>query len=219
MKALSAAAFADWIEQGVIVIDTRDQHLLKQGFIKGSITFSSIEKFKEHAGAFLGFSLNSGFPSVLLVCDESEKDKWEDPILQSGIDLKGYLAGGFDTWIKAGGDIDMVIDVEADELMMDIPFDENLVVMDIRPAIAYGGGHLKEAISLPLDHMADPLRLSAIEDKDNLYIVGNNDEEAFLAATVLKKHDIHNLRVVLGGWDAVAKQQKAEVVKDPGLLN
>jgi hypothetical protein len=32
----------------------------------------------------------------------------------------------------AGETIDMIIDVEADELAMDIPFDPNIVIIDVR---------------------------------------------------------------------------------------
>jgi hypothetical protein len=78
---------------------------------------------------------------------------------------------------------------------------------------------LKDAVSLPLAQMQDPLRISAIEETDNLYLVGENNEETFLAATLLKKQDIHNLRVVLGGWEAIQSEKKAEIVKEPDVLN
>ena len=43
--------------------------------------------------------------------------------------VNGYVAGGFEAWKAAGEPIDMIINIEADELAMDIPFDENLVVL------------------------------------------------------------------------------------------
>ena len=40
--------------------------------------------------------------------------------------VEGYLKGGFDAWKNAGEPIDIIIEVDADELGMDIPFDDNL---------------------------------------------------------------------------------------------
>ena len=223
MKALSVEDFRQLAEQGAFVVDTRNVAELPQGFIKGSFAFGSAEKFGQLGRVFLaGIDLKPGVdnhPPVLLIGDESGLDGWSRAIQSLGFTLKGYLAGGLQAWQDQGGELDMIIDVEADELIMDIPFDDNLVVMDLRPAIVFGGGHLKDAINLPLENIADPLRLSAIEDNDNLYLLGNSDEDNFLAATVLKRQGIHNLRVVTGGWPAVEKENKAEIVKDPGLLN
>lgn len=221
MTALGIEAFSQFAEQGLTIIDIRSTELLKQGFVKGSISLCSPVIFGAQIGTLSGFSLSSGFSPVLLVGDAGQDF---EPFLQqlpngSNNWIKGYLEGGFEAWEKAGGPVDLIIDVEVDELIMDIPFDDNLVIMDIRPAVNYGNGHLKDAVSLPLAQINDPLRISAIEENDNLYIVAENDDEAFLAATILKKQDIHNLRVVLGGWEAIQSEKKAQIVKEPGMLN
>lgn len=221
MTALSVEAFSQLAEQGLTIIDIRNNELLKQGFIKDSISLSSPAVFGLHIGALSGFSLNSGFNPVLLVGDPSQNFELFLKQLPEGAGnrVKGYLDGGFEAWEQAGGPIDLIIEVEVDELIMDMPFDENLVVLDVRSPISFGSGHLKDAVSLPLAQIDDPLRISAIEENDNLYIIGENDEEAFLAATILKKQDIHNLRVVLGGWETVQADKKAKIVKEPGMLN
>lgn len=221
MTALSVEAFAQLVEQGLIVIDTRSTAALKQGFVKGSISLSSPALFRTYIGSFSGFSLETGFSPILLLGDEStDLSSYKEWLPEGGNErIKGFLDGGFNAWEQAGGEVDMIIDVEADELMMDIPFDENLVIMDIRPAVSFGNGHLKDAVSLPLAQINDPLRVSAIEENDNIYIVGENDGEVFLAATALKRQDIHNLRVVTGGWEAVRSEKKATIVKEPGMLN
>jgi len=216
MEALSAEVFEKAAAEGGIIIDTRSTDVLKKGFIKGSIAISSFSVFRD-----ISSFLNPGVGAVLLVGAGTEdeallQDQWADA---AGNRIKGYLKGGFESWKPTGDNIDMIVDVEADELIMDIPFDENLVVVDIRPAIVYGSGHLKDAVNLPLNALTDPLRLAAIEEKDNLYIVGGSDEESFLAASLLKKQEIHNLRVVTGGWEAIEAEKKAEIVKEPGILN
>lgn len=219
MEKLSAEVFKKLSEQGIAIADLRDEKDIRQGFVKGSLAFCSIEAFRTYAGAFLGgITAEAGFTPVLLVLDPAQTDL-STQIEKSVMPVKGCLDGGFEAWMAADGEVDMVVDVEPDELMMDIPFDDNLVILDIRPQVAFANGHLKDAINIPLAHFADPLRLAAIEDKDNLYLLGENTQEGILAATYLKKHDIHNLRVVTGGWAAVQKEKKAEIVKEPGMLN
>jgi rhodanese-related sulfurtransferase len=63
----------------------------------------------------------------------------------------GYVDGGFEKWKAAGEAVDMIIDIEADELAMDIPFDQNLVVVDVRKPAEFADGHVKNALNLPLD--------------------------------------------------------------------
>jgi hypothetical protein len=56
--------------------------------------------------------------------------------------IDGHLAGGFEAWQKAGEKADMIVEVEADELMMDKEFDENLIVLDVRKENEFAEGHL-----------------------------------------------------------------------------
>ncbi|HOZ85202.1 MAG TPA: rhodanese-like domain-containing protein [Niabella sp.] len=218
MKELSVDTFQE-LASRLPVIDTRTAEIFKYGFVKGSIALSGFEKFRAFAPLYLSSDIITSRLEILLVCEDSEKESWAKEIGKSEFKVAGCLLGGFSSWEQAGKPIDIIVDVEPDELMMDIPFDDNLVVIDVRPAINFGNGHLKEAVSLPLNVLHDPLRMAAIEDYDNIYLVGNTDEEVIMAASVLKRQDIHNLRVVLGGWEAVVRQPMAKITKEPETLN
>jgi len=218
MEKLSAEAFKKLREQGAGVADLRAGESVIQGFIKESLAFGSSDNFLAHAHAFMGAAQPGKKQLPLLLIGDPEADLTAQLNL-ANIPIKGFLDGGWEAWVAMGGEVDMLIDIEPDELMMDIPFDDNLVILDIRPEIAFAEGHLKDAVNIPLSQFSDPLRLAAIEDKDNLYLLGENSTETILAATYLKKHEIHNLRIVTGGWEAVQKEEKAEIVKDPRILN
>jgi rhodanese-related sulfurtransferase len=45
--------------------------------------------------------------------------------------------------------------------------------------------------------------LSELDEHFNIYIITENGENSTLAASLLKKQGIHNIRVVAGGWEAV----------------
>jgi hydroxyacylglutathione hydrolase len=133
--------------------------------------------------------------------------------------VKGYLDGGFNSWKKSGEPSDMIVTVEADELMMDIPFDPNLVVIDVRKPAEYAEGHLKDALNLPLSDMTDPGNLANIDDNQNLYVHCAGGYRSVIASSLLKRQGIHNLRNISGGWNKIKEQGKAEVVKEKSVLN
>ena len=113
----------------------------------------------------------------------------------------------------------MIIDVEADELMMDIPHDPNLVVMDVRRETEFADGHLKDAINLPLTEMTDPGTMANIEETQNLYVHCAGGYRSVIAVSMLKRQGIHNLRNVVGGWGKIKEQERAEIVKETNVLN
>ena len=133
--------------------------------------------------------------------------------------VKGYLAGGFEAWKNAGEETDMIVNVEADELMMDIPHDPNLVVIDVRRPTEYADGHIKDAVNLPLNELVDPGAMATIEDEQNLYVHCQGGYRSVIASSLLKRQGLHNLRNVVGGWNAIKQQEKVEIVKEKSVLN
>jgi rhodanese-related sulfurtransferase len=133
--------------------------------------------------------------------------------------VAGYLQGGFEAWVAAGEPIDLIIDVEADELAMDIPFDENLVVLDVRKPAEFADGHVKDARNIPLDELIDPAAMAQIEDEQNVYVHCAGGYRSVIAVSLLKRQGIHNLRNVVGGWARIKEQENIETVKENSVLN
>jgi rhodanese-related sulfurtransferase len=113
----------------------------------------------------------------------------------------------------------MIIDVATDELAMDIPFDENLLVVDVRRETEFADGHVKDAINLPLQDLADPVTMANFEDRHNIYVHCGGGYRSIIAASLLKRQGIHNLRNVTGGWAKIKDQKGIEVVKEKSVLN
>ncbi|HMK26695.1 MAG TPA: rhodanese-like domain-containing protein [Chitinophagaceae bacterium] len=215
MKALSVEAFKKSMTEDAVVLDTRNATLFTQGFVPGSIGIGLEGRFAEWAGSLLPFDA-----PVLLVTEPGKEKETIVRLARVGFDkVKGYLSGGFEAWKNAGEEIDLVIDVEADELMMDIPHDKNLLVVDVRRETEFADGHLKDAVNLPLIDMNDPATMADFEDHQNLYVHCGGGYRSVIAASLLKRQGFHNLRNVLGGWDKIKVQEKAEIVKETSVLN
>ena len=215
LKALSIDKFRQLKMDDIIILDTRRADIFTQGFVPGSISIGLEGRFAEWAGSLLPFDA----PIVLITETGQEKETIVRMARVGFSTVTGYLDGGYETWKNAGEEIDMIIDIEADELMMDIPHDKNLVVIDVRRPSEYADGHLKDAVNLTLSEMTDPLSMANLEDEQNLYVHCAGGYRSVIASSLLKRQGYHNLRNVAGGWGKIKEQEKAEIVKETSVLN
>ncbi|MGZ5246044.1 MAG: MBL fold metallo-hydrolase [Flavitalea sp.] len=198
-----------------IILDTRHSDEFAKGFIPGSIGIGLNGRFAEWAGSLLPFD-----QPILLITEEGQEKESVTRLARVGFtEFAGYLDGGFDAWINAGELIDLIIDVEADELAMDIPFDDNLVVLDVRRETEFGNAHVKDAINIPLEEMTDPASMANIEDTHNLYVHCASGYRSVIACSMLKRQGIHNIRNVIGGFNSISEEKRIEIEKDDTVLN
>ena len=215
LTALSIDEFKQFAEQDkTLILDTRNANLFTQGFVPGSISIGLEGRFAEWAGGLLPFDEH-----ILLVCEEGKEEETIIRLARVGFDkVKGYLKGGFEAWQRAGETVYLIIDVEADELAMDYPHDDNLVVVDVRKETEFADGHVKDAVNLPLNEMNDLGLIANIEERDNLYVHCAGGYRSVIASSLLKRQGFHNIRNVVGGY-AKIKEQKIPVVKEKSALN
>jgi glyoxylase-like metal-dependent hydrolase (beta-lactamase superfamily II)/rhodanese-related sulfurtransferase len=202
-------------KDNVLLLDTRKATTFTQGFIPSSISIGLEGRFAEWAGSLLPFDV-----TLVLITEQGKEQESIIRLARVGFsNFAGHVAGAFEAWQAAGERIDMIIDVEADEMAMDLPFDDNLVVLDVRKEVEYADGHVKDAVNIPLHTLTDPGSMSQIEDTDNLYVHCAGGYRSVIAASMLKKQGIHNLRNVLGGWNSIKQQEKIEIEKEKAVLN
>ena len=203
-------------EDDVIILDTRISGLFTQGFVPGSISIGLDGRFAEWAGSLLPFD-----KTLILVTEQGKEKETIIRLARVGFEkIDGYLEGGYEAWLAAGEKNDMIIDVEADELAMDIPFDPNIVIVDVRKEPEFGDGHIKEAINIPLNDLTDPGSMANLEDKHNIYVHCAGGYRSIIASSLLKRQGIHNIRNVLGGWGKIKElPEKFEIEKNAAVLN
>jgi len=215
LQVLSVADIKKEIENDTVLLDTRQPEAFTKGFIPGSINIGLDGRFAEWAGSLLPFD-----KQILLITEIGKEKETLIRLARVGFsNVIGCAEGGFDAWKNAGEEIDVIIDIEADELAMDLPFDENLIVMDVRKPVEYADGHVKDAVNLPLAELNDPLNMAVIEDNQNVYINCASGYRSVIAASLFKRQGIHNIRNVVGGWDEIKKQHNIPVEKDSSVLN
>jgi hydroxyacylglutathione hydrolase len=216
LKAISPEDFNEQKDSGnAVILDTRKANVFTLGFVPGSINIGLDGRFAEWAGSLLNFT-----DPILLVTEPGLEEESVLRLARVGFEnVKGYLQGGLEAWIKAGFPLDMIIDVEADELAMDLKFDENLVVVDVRKEIEFGAGHVKGAQNITLESLKDPGSMAYLEDNQNIYVHCAGGYRSVIASSLLKREGIHNIRNVLGGWNAIKAIDSIETEKESAVLN
>lgn len=209
-------------DESVYIIDTRPAELFVDGYIPNALNITPATiKYAIAMGI-----LTKDTPIVFVTEDELVAETMAYFIKAEFTQIKGYLQGGFASWLAASKRYDLIIEVEVDELAMDIPFDEYLMVLDTREEPVFDKQHIKNSVALPLSEMGDPGSMSELDEHFNIYIITDNGESNTLAASLLKKQGIHNIRIVKGGWEElllikdkfsfeITKQKPAE--EDPSL--
>jgi glyoxylase-like metal-dependent hydrolase (beta-lactamase superfamily II)/rhodanese-related sulfurtransferase len=215
MKKLSVSAFKALINDDNIILDTRPETEFVKGFVPGSISIGLNGRFAEWAGSLLPFDR-----PIYLITEAGKEKETIVRLARVGFEkINGYLDGGVDAWKKSGERLDMIVEVEPDELLMDMQFDKNLVVLDVRKENEFAEGHLQDATNLPLSEMTDPATMANIDDGHNLYVHCAGGYRSVIACSLLKRQGINNLRNIAGGWNAIKAQEKVEIVKEKSVLN
>lgn len=209
LQALSIKDFKEKVNQGALILDTRNATSFTEAFIPDSISIGLDGRFAEWAGILLPFG-----QAIVLITEPGKEDESITRLARIGLDnIEGFLDGGIENWIAEGEQIDLIIDVEVDELAMDLPHDPRLEILDVRKENEFADGHIKGAINLPLSSLADILNLATVDHEKNLYVHCAGGYRSVIAASLLKRQGFHNLRNVLGGYTLIKENKSIPIVE------
>lgn len=215
MNALSIEAVKKEIAEDTILLDTRKPTVFTEGYIPTSINIGLDGRFAEWAATMLPFH-----SKMMILTDEGKEEETIIRLARVGFDkIIGYVKGGFESWKNANEPIDLIIDIDADELLMDLNYDYKMIVLDVRKELEFDNGHIKTALNIPLQTMTDLTNIAAFEDTDNIYIHCAGGYRSVIAASILKKQGIHNLRNILGGFDVIKNIPKMPIEVAKEALN
>ncbi len=198
--ALTVAEVKQWLIQNdeIRVLDIRPAQSFEAGFITGAITICSEDNLSECLTA-----LQLQIKPIILVTDTATEERIQLMQQQGYQQIIGYLKDGMNAWNTLNEPIDLMIAVEADELAMDIKFDEQLILIDTRSDEEFEAEHLNNAVNIPFTELKDPASMANFEDFQNIYIYGENGYRGITACSLIKKEGIHNLRHLQGGWPEI----------------
>lgn len=184
--------------QSSLLLDLRPAEAFLNGFIPGSISAGVSTKYDKWILEAIG-----GEPVVLITEAGKEKtgiDRFEKLV---AAELLYVLEGGYDAWVQAAQQSDLVIEVEADELALDLPYDSSLQLIDLRGEEEFEASHVSKAQHIPLAELVDLATIANFDEDQQLYLYCGGGQRSLLAASLIKRQGVHNLRVVAGGFPAI----------------
>jgi len=186
-------------ETEAIVLDVRSE----QEFVKGHIPRSIFIGLKGDFAPWVGALIADVKQTLLLVAPEGQEEEAVTRLSRVGFDQTiGYLKGGFETWKKAGKEIDSLSSVPADKLKKELSNKET-AVFDVRKESEHNAEHLPQSVNTPLGAINE--HLSAFPDNKTFYLSCAAGYRSVITASILKSRGIHNLVDVGGGFDAIKK--------------
>lgn len=81
-----------------------------------------------------------------------------------------------------------------------------LTILDVRERAAFNQGHIRGAVTMPMDELPDRA-INSIDRKREIYVYGDSDEQSTQAANTLREAGFESVSVLKGGiaaWKAIA---------------
>lgn len=211
LKALDPGAFLSaWEVSGAIVIDTRSKDTFARAFIPGSVFIGIDDSFAPWVGTLVK---DLGQP-ILLVTEEGREEEVVTRLARVGYDNSiGYLKGGIEAWIKAGHEVDTLMELNASDFAL-FYTDADVNLLDVRRESEYRAEHLEGAISFPLDFINN--NMSMLDRTQKYYLHCAGGYRSVIAASILKSRGFSEIVNIRGGFKALAetslpRSQKVEV--------
>lgn len=203
--ALSPAAFeAAANETGALILDTRNPEDFAKGFIPNSINIGIDGNF----APWVGTMIPDIKQQILIVAEPGREEEVVTRLARVGYDYCiGYIEGGFEAWKKAGMEVDIIPQVDADQLHDLAAKGGN--VLDVRKKSEYDSEHVVDAENAPLDFINDSMQL--INRNQTYYVHCAGGYRSMIFISTLRARGFDNLVDVKGGFKAIKESGKFKI--------
>ena len=190
--------------ESALMLDTRSASQFALSHIPNSIFIGIDGQFAPWTGALI----TDIDQPIVFVSDPGREEEVVMRLSRVGYDHTiGYLDGGMDAWKSAGKETDTIETTSAEDFVSKLSIDTT-PVLDVRRSGEFGGGHLSQAINLPLDNINDA---GNQPDKSQpFYVHCAGGYRSMIYISILKTRGYDKLTNVEGGWGAISKLLQTE---------
>jgi hydroxyacylglutathione hydrolase len=211
-KALTPAEFeAVANATGALVLDVRHENDFVQEHIPNSIFIGLNGGFAPWVGALI---MDVKQP-LLLVTPEGKEAETVTRLARVGFDnTLGFLNGGISAWKDSGYETDSIRSV-APEVFAD-SFNEQTLVIDSRKPGEFNGGHVINALNIPLDFVNE--QLAEVPKEQDFYLHCAGGYRSVIMASILKARGYHNMINVDKGFAGIKETAIRTTVSEAASL-
>lgn len=200
-QAYDVDSFEEKLKEGILLIDTRHQDDFIKGFIPGSMFVGIDGSF----ATWVGTLVTDLKQPILFIAEEGREEEVVMRFSRVGYDnVIGYLKGGFESWKKAGKEIESLDQVSAEEFS-DIYESGDYQLLDVRKESEYKSEHILNAKNLPLDFIFSTF---VDVDKHKKYFVHcAGGYRSVIASSILKSKGFDQLVDIAGGFKSLSETE------------
>jgi hydroxyacylglutathione hydrolase len=192
-------------ETSALILDTRDPEKFCEGFIPNSINIGVNGNFAPWVGALIPDIRQE----ILIVADKGREEEVITRMARVGYDYTiGFLKGGFESWKKAGKEMDYILSISAPELAEKVN-KGHVNVLDIRKKNEFQSEHVFDAENAPLDYVNDSML--KIDKAKTWYIYCFSGYRSVIFISIMKARGYSNLINVRGGFKAIKDSGKFRI--------
>ena len=198
--ALSPEDVAALQRAGAVVLDTRPAADYGAGHVVGSLQIGQSGQLASWAGSLL----SAQGPLILVAEDEERVAETRTRLSRVGLEnVAGFLSGGILGWDAAGKPLARTEQITVDELAARLAEGADLQVVDVRRPPEWRAGHIRQAVSMPLDRIAETA--GALDRARPAATICAGGYRSSIATSVLERLGFEKVINVVGGmaaWNA-----------------
>ncbi len=200
---LSAIETKKAIENGAVVLDTRNPDEFVKGFIPSAINIGLNGQYAIWAGTILDYS-----KPLILVVDEGKADEAIRRLVRVGIEnFAGIIDGGIEAWKAAGFELDSITSV-APEILTTL-IDQNYELLDVRKPGEVANGKVKNAAEIHLQILEE--NLSELNKTKPYAVYCAGGYRSVIAASLMKRNGFQYVTNIQKGWGGIKELANLEV--------
>jgi glyoxylase-like metal-dependent hydrolase (beta-lactamase superfamily II)/rhodanese-related sulfurtransferase len=210
LPGLSPAEVQALLQQNANGLDVRPGDNFAAGHVPGSIGIALSGQFASWAGGIFGIHSKP----ILIGDSDAQIEEARLRLARVGIeDLRGYLAGGFAAWRKAGLPVAKTAQISAQELNQKLRGGSWRAadVLDVRREGEWQAGHIAGVQCRALDTF--PHGMPALDGERPVAVHCKSGYRSMIACSLLERAGHSNAINVAGGFDAWHAAELPEVVE------
>ncbi len=181
-----------------LILDTRTPEEFAEGHIPGSIFVGIDGNFAPWVGALI---VDIKQP-ILIIAPDGRSEEVVTRLSRVGYDnTLGYLAGGMESWQRAGKPTTSVESISAETFALRNAEGQVETVLDVRKPTEFLSQHVENAQNFPLDYINS--NMDRLDRSMTYYLHCKGGYRSMITASILKSRGFENLINVEGGWEAI----------------